>query len=52
MILPVTIFFLAVVYLCYKTKENVSMVKVGQLEKNKEKIEEDPLHKDLEDLFI
>ena len=52
MILPVTCFFIAAVYLCYKTKENVSMVKVGQLEKNKEKIEEDLLYKDLEDLFI
>ena len=52
MILPITIFLGAVGYLYYKSKDEVNLIEVDQLDSSKEKIVDDDLYKDLEDLFI
>ena len=51
MIIPFTLFFGAIGYLFYKSKEEVSLIEGDQLESLKQ-IEDDDLYKDLEDLFI
>ena len=52
MILPITIFLGAVGYLYYKSKDEVTLIEEDQLVSSKEKIPDDDLYKDLEDLFI
>ncbi len=52
MIIPFAFLFLAAGYLCYKSKNNVSLVEVDHLKTSNEQIEEDDLYRDLEDLFI
>ena len=52
MIIPITIFFGAVGYLYYKSKDEVTLIEVDQLDSSEEKIADDDLYKDLEDLFI
>ena len=52
MILPITIFLGAVGYLYYKSKDEVTLIEVDQLDSSKEKVADDDLYKDLEDLFI
>ena len=52
MIIPITVLFGAIGYLYYKSKDEVTLVKEDQLDTQKEKIEEDDLYKELEDLFI
>ena len=52
MILPITILLGAVGYLYYKSKDEVTLIEVDQLDSSKEKIADDDLYKDLEDLFI
>ena len=52
MIIPFTLFFGAIGYLYYKSKDEVSLVDRKQLDTAREEIEEDDLYKDLEDLFI
>ena len=52
MILPITIFLGAVGYLYYKSKDEVTLIEADQLDSSTEKITDDDLYKDLEDLFI
>ena len=52
MIISFTLFFGAIGYLYYKSKEEVSLIEVDQFDSQREEIEEDDLYKDLEDLFI
>ena len=52
MIIPVTIMLGAVGYLFYKSKDEVTLIERDQLDSSKEKISDDDLYKDLEDLFI
>ena len=52
MIIPITILFGAIGYLYYKSKDEVSLIEVDQLDSSKEKIADDELYKSLEDLFI
>ena len=52
MIIPFTLLFGAVGYLYYKSKEEISLIEIDQVNTPSEQIEEDDLYKDLEDLFI
>ena len=52
MIIPITILLGGVGYLYYKSKDEVTLIEVDQLDSSKEKITDDDLYKDLEDLFI
>ena len=52
MIISITILLGAVGYLYYKSKDEVTLIEVDQLDSSKEKISDDDLYKDLEDLFI
>ena len=52
MIIPLTILLGAVGCLYYNSKNKVTLIKVNQLDCSNEKIEEDDLYKNLEDLFI
>ena len=52
MIIPFTLLFGAVGYLYYKSKDEVTLIESDKLNPTNEKIEEDDLYKDLEDLFI
>ena len=52
MIIPIAIFFGAVGYLCYKPKDEVSLIEAKKLDTQFKNTEEDDLYKDLEDLFI
>ena len=52
MILFFTLLFGVVTYLFYNSKDEVSLVEGDQLDKQNERIEDDNLYKDLEDLFI
>ncbi len=52
MVIPITILLGAVGYLYYKSKDEVTLVEIDQLDSSKEKIADDELYKDLEDLFI
>ena len=52
MIIPFTLFFGAIGYLYYKSKEDVSLVNVEKLDSPSDQIDKDDLYKDLEDLFI
>ena len=52
MIIPITFLFVAVGYLCYKSKDKVSLVEVSHLKTTKEKKEKDNLYNEPEDLFI
>ena len=52
MIIPITILLGAVGYLFYKSKDEVTLIELDQLDSAKEKISDDDLYKDLEDLFI
>ena len=52
MIIPFTILLGAIGYLYYKSKDEVTLIEVDKLDSSKEKIADDDLYKDLEDLFI
>ena len=52
MIIPFTLLFGAIGYLYYKSKDEVSLVDGDQLDSPIERLEEDDLYSDLEDLFI
>ena len=52
MIIPFTLFFGALGYLYYKSKDEVTLVEEDQIDTTIEQLEEDDLYKDLEDLFI
>ena len=52
MIIPFTILLGAVGYLYYNSKVEASLIELDQLDSSKEKIKDDDLYKDLEDLFI
>ena len=52
MIIPVTLFFGAIGYLYYKSKDEVSLVEVEKLDSPSNQIDQDDLYKELEDLFI
>mgnify|MGYP001170482840 CR=1 FL=1 len=52
MIIPIAILFGAVGYFYYKSKDEVSLIEINNLDTSKEKIEDDDLYKYLEDLFI
>ena len=52
MIIPLTLVFGALGYLYYKSKDEISLIETDQVQKPKDKLEEDELYKDLEDLFI
>ena len=52
MIVPITILLGAVGYLYYKCKDEVTLTELDPLDSSKEKIADDDLYKDLEDLFI
>ena len=52
MIIPFTLLFGAIGYLYYKSKDEVSFVDEDQLDSRIERLEEDDLYSDLEDLFI
>ena len=52
MIIPFTILFGAIGYLYYKSKDEVSLVKVEKLDTPSNQLDKDDLYKDLEDLFI
>ena len=52
MIIPITILLGAVGYLYYNSKDEVSLIEADQLNSSKEKISDDDLYKNLEDLFI
>ena len=52
MIIPFTILLGTVGYLYYKSKEDISLVDGVKLDSQKDRIDEDDLYRDLEDLFI
>ena len=52
MIIPITILLGAVGYLYYKSKDEVTLPEVDQLDSSKENIANDDLYQNLEDLFI
>ena len=52
MIIPITILFGALGYLYYKSKDEVPLIEYEQSDITNEKLKEDDLYKDLEDLFI
>ena len=52
MIIPFTLLFGAIGYLYYKSKDEVSFVDEDQLDSRIERLEDDDLYSDLEDLFI
>ena len=52
MIIPFTLFFGAIGYLYYKSKDEVSLIEVEKLDSPSDQIDEDDLYKDLKDLFI
>ena len=52
MIIPITIMFGAIGYFYYKSKDEISLIEAEKIYSSKEKIEDDDLYKDLEDLFI
>ena len=52
MIIPFTILLGAVGYLYYNSKDEATLIEADQLDSSREKIADDDLYKDLEDLFI
>ena len=52
MIIPFTLLFGAIGFLYYKSKDDVSLVEVEKLDFPSNKLDQDDLYKDLEDLFI
>ena len=52
MIIPFTLLFVALGYIYYKSKEEVSLVEVEKLDSTSAQKGQDDLHKDLNDLFI
>ena len=52
MIIPLTLLFGALGYLYYRSKDEVTLVGRENIDSKNEKIKEDDLYKDLEDLFI
>ena len=52
MIIPFTLFFGALGYLYYKSKDEVTLVEEDQIDTTIEQLEDDDLYKDLGDLFI
>ena len=52
MIIPITLLFGAIGYLYYKSKDEVSLVEVENLDSPINQLDQDDLYKDLEDLFI
>ena len=52
MIIPFTLLLGALGYLYYKSKEEVSLLELEQIDDQNKQEESDDLYKDLEDLFI
>ena len=52
MVIPFILLLGAVGYLYYNSKEEVSLVEGNRLDETKEKIDDDDLFNNLEDLFI
>ena len=52
MIVPLTLLFGAIGYLYYKSKDEVSLVEIEELDSQSDQTDQDDLYKDLEDLFI
>ena len=52
MIIPFTLLFGALGYLYYKSKEEVSLIELEQVDDQNKQEDSDDLYKDLEDLFI
>ena len=52
MIIPLTLLFGALGYLYYKSKEEITLEEIENLDSKNKQINEDNLYKDLEDLFI
>ena len=52
MIIPFTLLFGGIGYLYYKSKDEVSLIEVENLDSPSDHIDEDDLYKDLKDLFI
>ena len=52
MIIPFTLLIGAVGYLCYKSKDDVSLIDKDQLDSVEQENEKDDLYSNLEDLFI
>ena len=52
MIIPFTLFFGAIGYIYYKSKDEVSLVEVEKKVSPSNQLDQDDLYKDLEDLFI
>ena len=52
MIIPFTLLFGAIGYLYYKSKDEVLLVEVEKLDSPSNKLDQDDLYEDLEDLFI
>ena len=52
MIIPLTLLFGALGYLYYKSKDEVTLLERESLDSQNQKIDEEELYKDLEDLFI
>ena len=52
MIIPLTLLFGALGYLYYKSKDEVTLLERESLDSQNQKIDDEELYKDLEDLFI
>ena len=52
MIVPLTLLFGAIGYLYYKSKDEVSLLEVENVDSPSNQSDQDDLYKDLEDLFI
>ena len=52
MVIPLTLLFGAIGYIYYKSKDEVSLVEVEELDSPSYQLDQDDLYKDLEDLFI
>ena len=52
MIIPFTLLIGAIGYLYYKSKDELSLIEVEELDSSNDQKDQDDLYKDLEDLFI
>ena len=52
MIIPFTLLIGAIGYLYYKSKDEVSLIEVENLDSSNDQKDQDDLYKDVEDLFI
>ena len=52
MIIPFTLLFGALGYLYYRSKDEVTLIEIENIDSKNEQTKEDDLYKDLEDLFI